>query len=136
MRWPCGPGDANTLSLRGRLFFDLGEWANALDDYSRAVELEPDEEWHWWNLGSAHYRAGDYRSAIEALEKEIGFAGESFADSAIYLAMAHWQLGDKEIAREWYQKVVDRMTNDVARTPSLLRLRAEADALMGNGASD
>jgi tetratricopeptide (TPR) repeat protein len=130
------PDDANTLSLRGRLFFDLGEWANALDDYSRAVELEPDEEWHWWNLGSAHYRAGDYRSAIEALEKEIGFAGESFADSAIYLAMAHWQLGDKEIAREWYQKVVDRMTNDVARTPSLLRLRAEADALMGNGASD
>ena len=75
--------NAEAWELRGRLFFDLGEWSSALDDFSRAVELEPDGEWNWWNLGSAHYRAGDYRSAIEALEKEIGFSGESFAFSAI-----------------------------------------------------
>ena len=52
------------------------------------------------------------------------------------LAMAHWQLGEKEIAREWYQKGVDRMKNDAAPSPQLSRLRTEADALMGSGASD
>jgi hypothetical protein len=48
-----------------------------------------------------------------------------------FLAMARWQLGDKDEARDWYRKAVDGMTGKNAKDTELLRFRDEAAALLG-----
>lgn len=44
--------------------------------------------------------------------------------------MAHWQLGDKEEAREWYQKAIRRMDKNAPRDEELRRFQAEAEDLL------
>ena len=53
-----------------------------------------------------------------------------------YLAMAHWQLGDRAQARTWYDKAVDWMDKNETTDEDLKRVRAEAAALAGKDGQD
>jgi tetratricopeptide (TPR) repeat protein len=86
----------------------------------------------WKTLGVAQYRAGNYSEAVTALEKSIQL-GNNSPDGWFFLAMAHWQLGDKDQARDCYDKGVARMLNtkssverDCGGKDELRRFRAEA----------
>jgi uncharacterized protein HemY len=63
----------------------------------------------WSTLGMARYRAGKFRGAIEALEQSARLRDGGDGYDLFFLAMAHWQLGDKEQARQWYDKAVQWM---------------------------
>jgi tetratricopeptide (TPR) repeat protein len=82
-------------------------------------------------LGVAHYRAGDWKAAIAALEKSIRLrkGGDSF--DWLFLAMAHWQLGEKDKARAWYDRAVQWMDKSPPKNEELRRFRAEAAELLG-----
>jgi serine/threonine protein kinase len=85
----------------------------------------------WWNiLGAARYRAGEWRAAIEALDKSRAYHGANSWD-AFYLAMAHRKLGEQQVAREWYEKACDEMQANTVGEVRLRRLRAEAADLLG-----
>src|SRR5262249_47533225 len=80
-------------------------------DANRAVELakklvehDPDNARSWSILGVAHYRAGGWKASVEALEKAMGFCNGGDGSDWFFLAMAHWQLGDKQKARQWYDR--------------------------------
>ena len=45
--------------------------------------------------------------------------------------MAHWQKGDKDQARQWYDKAVNGMEKNKSRDEDLRRFRAEAAAVLG-----
>jgi tetratricopeptide (TPR) repeat protein len=79
----------------------------------------------------ALYRAGELREAITALEKamELKDGGDSL--DWFSLAMAQWRLGNRDQAREWFQKAVQGMEKDNLRDPELERFRSEASALLG-----
>jgi len=47
------------------------------------------------------------------------------------LAMAHWQLGHKKEARQWYDKAVQWMDMNKPQDEELRRFRAEAALLLG-----
>ncbi|HUE72043.1 MAG TPA: protein kinase [Pirellulaceae bacterium] len=102
----------------------------------RAVDLAPREGGHWNTLGVAHYRAGDWKAAINSLEKSMelvsGRPEVSTAESfnTFFLAMAHWQLGEKDKAREWYDKAVAWMEKNKPEDEELRRFRAEAKELL------
>jgi Flp pilus assembly protein TadD len=104
----------------------------------RAVELAPSERRMWHTLGVARYREGEWRAAVEALRKtiELNTAGDNAADW-FFLAMARWQLGEREEARRWYGRAVDWMNEnehelakDKIRHPELIRFRTEAAELL------
>ena len=101
----------------------------------RAVKLLPDTAVAasaWNTLGVARYRAGDWKAAIAALEKAESLAPDKYlAFNAFFLAMAHWQLGDKPQARSWYDKAVPWMEKSQPKNEELIRFRAEAAALLG-----
>src|SRR5262249_45259167 len=96
----------------------------------KAVQLGPNGN-HWSTLGVTHYRAGDWKAAITALQKAIPLrqGGDSF--DFFFLAMAHWQLGEKKDAREWYDKAVQWMDKHKPKDAELIRFRAEASDLLG-----
>src|SRR5205823_13937038 len=92
----------------------------------------------WNTLGAAEYRAGHWQAASAALEKSLELdAGipEWWAQrdsySTFFLAMAHWQAGDKKAARHWYDRAVRWMEKHQPKDEELLRFRAEAAALLG-----
>ena len=81
---------------------------------------------------SASYRAGDWKDAIAALEKAEGLApGKSLAYNAVFLAMAHWKLGEKDKARQWYDRAVNWMETNKPTDPEIVQFRAEAAQLLG-----
>ena len=49
----------------------------------------------------------------------------------MFLAMAHWQRGDKSRARELYQQAVESTEKNRPGDPEVEMFRAEAEALMG-----
>ena len=57
--------------------------------------------------------------------------GSATAFDGFFLAMAHWQLGDKPQARSWYDKAVSWMEKNQPKNEELIRFRAEAAALLG-----
>ena len=48
-----------------------------------------------------------------------------------FLAMAHWQLGKKDEARQWYDKAVKRMNKNEPGNEDIRRFRIEAAELLG-----
>ena len=66
---------------------------------ARAVELAPGLGGTWNTFGVARYRAGDWKAAIEALTKSMELGNGGDGTDWFFLAMAHWQLGDKPQAR-------------------------------------
>jgi serine/threonine protein kinase len=98
---------------------------------TKALELDP-HSWRVRNtLGMAHYRAGDNRAAVVTLEESIKLheGGNSF--DWFFLALAHWRLGDREQAHDWYAKAVAWMDEHKPEDGELKCFRAEAAELLG-----
>jgi tetratricopeptide (TPR) repeat protein/tRNA A-37 threonylcarbamoyl transferase component Bud32 len=104
----------------------------------RANELSPDNAGYQNTLGTALYRAEQWQAAIDALQKSID-NGSDVPSNWLFLAMAHWQLGQKDEARKWYDKSLAWQTAnpDAAKADTELQsFYAEAAALMKPGQQD
>jgi superkiller protein 3 len=105
----------------------------ALDLAQKAINLTPQSADAWSALGWAHYRAGNWKASIEALEKSIALEANSSGGTAaqwFFLAMANFQLGDPEAARRWYGPAVEWTSRNQPQNQELRQMRAEAEALM------
>jgi tetratricopeptide (TPR) repeat protein len=97
-----------------------------------AVERAPDQGLIVNTLGTAYYRAGNWRAAIDTLKEADELSqGQHFSLDAFVIAMAHWQLGDKDAAGKWHTAAVRWMEKNAATDEELRRFRAEAAALLG-----
>ena len=101
--------------------------AEAVRLAEKATKLAPTFANNWNTLGLARYRAGDYRGAIAALEKseELG-KGSEFGFNAVFLAMAHSQLGERDRAHHLYDEAVRWMDKNKPDDDELRRFRTEA----------
>src|SRR5262249_37928176 len=72
--------------------------ARAVPLAQRAAQLQEQVGNTWNTLGVAHYRAGNWKAAIEALDKSRAFRQGGDAFDFLFLAMACWQLGQKDEA--------------------------------------
>src|SRR5262249_57843159 len=81
---------------------------------------------NWTTLGVAHYRAGQWKEAVAALDKsmELRKGGDSF--DWFFLAMANWRLGEKDKARELYDRAAQWMDKNQPKHEEVRRFRAEA----------
>jgi tetratricopeptide (TPR) repeat protein len=98
----------------------------------RGVELMPESAFAWQVLGWAHYRTGEWQAAVEDLDKSIRQqkdGGDSY--QWFFLAMAHWQLNNRDEARQWYEKAVVWMEQKRPDNEELAGFRAEAAELLG-----
>src|SRR5262249_49891733 len=137
---PDDPPALNNLSwlLATCREVQLRDPRKAVELGKRAVELAPQEAGYWNTLGIAHYRNGDWKASIEVLTQSVqrrkssdrsAFREGGDSSDFFFLAMAHWQLGDKKAARVWYDKAVQCMDKNEPKDAALRRFRAEAAAL-------
>ena len=96
------PEQPLVLNYLGYSWIDRGEnLQRGLKMIEKAVELRPEDGYIVDSLGWAHYRLGDYSSAVEYLEKAIELVPE---DPTIndHLGDAYWQSGRPSEARfQW-----------------------------------
>jgi tetratricopeptide (TPR) repeat protein len=103
----------------------------AIDLAQKAINAAPKKQGGLWNtLGVAHYRAGNWKAAVAALEKStaLGKGGTSY--DWFCLAMAQWQLGNKPEAHRWHVRAIQWMDQNHSEEPELLRFRGEAEELL------
>jgi tetratricopeptide (TPR) repeat protein len=103
----------------------------AVELAKKAVDLVPHNGSIHNTLGVAQYRAGDCNAAIDALAKSMELRSGGDAADWFFLAMAHWQLDQKDEARMWFNKSVAWMDKNQPKNEELLRFRAEAAELLG-----
>jgi uncharacterized protein HemY len=107
------------------------EAGKAVELAKQAVALAPNKGTFWNTLGVAHYRAGDWKAALAALKKstELRTGGDGF--DWFFLAMAHWQLGEKAEAQKWHAQAVQWMDKHNVQDEELRLFRAESAKLLG-----
>jgi eukaryotic-like serine/threonine-protein kinase len=104
----------------------------AIEMAKRAIELSPNNGGCWNTLGTAEYRAGDWRAAIDALKKSEELPGHRNTGglNALFLVMAHWQLGEQDEAQQWYGKAVEWIEKHQTEDQIIRRFRTEAEELL------
>jgi tetratricopeptide (TPR) repeat protein/serine/threonine protein kinase len=108
----------------------------AVELAKRAIHLGPKNGNYWNTLGLAQYRAGCFQEAVAALEKSMALRNGGNSFDWFFLAMAHWQLGDKDQARQWYDRAVRWMETNAPQNDELRRFRTEAAQLMNKESED
>jgi uncharacterized protein HemY len=132
-----GPTNAYSLDIMRHLVWLLTHSKDPkLRNPTRTVDLakvlaeaNPGDGALWHSLGVAHYRASNWKSAIEALDTSMELRKGGDAFGWLYLAMAHWQLGNKDEARRRYAGSFFQPRT--RSSESLTRLRSEAAELLG-----
>jgi tetratricopeptide (TPR) repeat protein len=111
--------------------------ARAVELAGKAVEQLPRDIRYWETLGIAHYRAGEWQAAVDALNKsEQLLKGDPVG--CLFLAMARQKLDDPEEARKQYDRAVrlqegnrQALEKDPERAEELRRIRDEAEEILG-----
>jgi tetratricopeptide (TPR) repeat protein len=111
---------------------DKKSYATALQQARAAAKGNPPHPFILRTLGVAHYRLGDWKQAIANLEKAEELAPDRYlAWNDLFLCMAHWQSGDKEQARELYERAIQWMEKNQSNNEELRGFRVEAEELLG-----
>jgi len=106
----------------------------ALQHASKAVELASSSPENWNTLGVAHYRAGNWQSAVDSLTKAERLEPDRhFGFNGFFLAMACWQQGKTDEARTWFSQADQWTMKNRPTDEELRRFRAEAAQLLGIG---
>jgi len=99
----------------------------------KAVELEPGSGDRWHTLGVALCRTGNWKEALECIEKsrqlEYKPRGPGSFD-LFFRSMAYTGLGDREQARRCYDQGVQWMEKHDPKHADLRRFRAEAAEML------
>ena len=98
---------------------------------TQATTLAPQQADIWNTLGLARYRAGDCKGAREALQRSMELRQGGSSADWFFLAIAQWQLGEKEQARKRFHQAVLWGDKNQPQDAELRRFRAEAAALLG-----
>jgi tetratricopeptide (TPR) repeat protein len=140
---------ADDLDLMAALLFlvpdpKFRDLNRALSLANKALQLAS-SDWNIWNtLGIIHYRLGNWKEAVEALQKSMDLLPVKYEFyNTPFLAMAYWKLGDKEQGRKWFAQTgqeMDRLPYLLLEHPreqrdrirrDFLSQRAEAAQLLG-----
>ena len=110
------------------------EWA------IQAVPAKPGQATLWNTLGVAHYRDENWPAALAALQKSMDLQDGGTGFDWFFLAMIHWQMGEKDDSRNWFDKAVEWMDKNGPHDDELTRFRTEAHQACGHphsaGSSD
>ena len=109
----------------------------ALELIKKALAMAPNAScgWNptsWWNtLGVAHYRAGNWRQAKEALTISMKLNSGGSATDWYFLAMTCHRLGAVEEARIWFARAEERINSMPVPNEELQRFQKEAAQVLG-----
>ena len=112
------------------------EYEDGLQHARKAVELAPQDAATHGILAIAEYRCGHWAESLAASERATALRDGETGPDGFFLAMAHWQNGDREQARRWFDKAVAWTRAKAPNVPGLRRWWSEAAELLGQPGPD
>jgi superkiller protein 3 len=112
------------------------DYDEALMHARKAVELAPKNGAIVNTLALAEYRSGRWDASIAASERSMSLRNGGDASDWFFLAMAHWQKGEKDEARKWFDKAVAWTKEKDPKNSELRQFWAEAAELLGQPGPD
>jgi tetratricopeptide (TPR) repeat protein len=107
------------------------DYEEGLRHARRAVELVPNDGSVANTLALAEYRSSHRSESIAAAERSAALRSGGNAHDWFVLAMAHWQKGDKDEARKWFDKAVAWTREDASENSDWHRFWEESAELPG-----
>ncbi|MUM77490.1 tetratricopeptide repeat protein [Pseudodesulfovibrio sp. F-1] len=92
------------IALRGQ-----GKWREAIDNYSRALQISPDDEGLYYNMGMAYFDGGDKRMAAKCFETALSKNPEFYKPSevaSLNLGTIYGDLGQPDKARGFLENAL------------------------------
>jgi tetratricopeptide (TPR) repeat protein len=121
--------NASAYEVRGAEALGKRQWAEAVTNLRKAIELAPDNAFTRLNLGTALYLTGDNSGALEQFEAAIRLSPD--------LAKAHYGIGVLMEASGHDREAIERFSAAVKADPSYVEARLQlADALRRSGRLD
>ncbi len=107
------PGLAEAHGMLGFGLYYLGKYPKAAADFKKAIELQPDFFWFYYDLGVIYFKQGNYEQAIASLQsalktdpqKALDFIkNSSVVYKSILLEDKSWALQTKERLGDGYRR--------------------------------
>jgi eukaryotic-like serine/threonine-protein kinase len=106
------------------------DYDEALEHSKKALELAPNKGLYYNTLALVEYRRGRWNDSIAAATRSIAIGNGGDASDWFFLALAHWQLGEKEKARTWFDKAVAWTKEKRPKNAELFQFWKEAAKLL------
>jgi tetratricopeptide (TPR) repeat protein len=93
------------------VYSEIKDYGKALESYNKAIELFPDDETIWFNMGVVYSITKEYKKAIESYQKAIEINPR---DEMIWnnLGYAYNEIREHGKAIESYQKAIELFSGD------------------------
>jgi WD40 repeat protein len=127
------PDEPRLHVARARALAVLNETDHAAAACAKAVELEPRNVATHLECGWVYSKLGRWDKALPLLSEAATVQDDDtrFCRWWFPLAIAHWQTGEKDKARQWYDRAAKWMVKHQPGDAWLCRLRSEATAQLG-----
>jgi serine/threonine protein kinase/Tfp pilus assembly protein PilF len=109
----------------------LRDSVRALRLAKKVVAARPEDSNYRNTLGVAYFRSGDDRAAVAELDQAMRLQAGGTPIDWFFLAMAHWRIGNRNLARNFFDRSVEWMSTHKSQDDELRRIRAEAEAMLG-----
>ncbi len=109
----------------GLAFLEKKDYASAITNYSRAIEMSPFEASHYFNRGIAFYRLGKKEKAIEDFDKVI-ILDPKGSSAYVYRGLCRMKGGEYQEALEDYNRALKLNPRDASVHNNLAWLYATA----------
>jgi len=125
---------ADLLGRRGIAYHDLGEFNRALRDYSRAIDLDPEDSYSLYNRAVIREHLGDLPGAVEEYNASLRLRPDNedayFNRGLIFLNVGAFDMAVSDFTRAYELDPEDRTSlanRGIAYAWKNDRVRAEAD---------
>jgi len=114
------PQEAGARSWYGRMLLLNNQKAEAEREFTKAVELGPDQLQNWSNLFGFYVSDGNFARADEILQQMAGLPTIAEIDRPFILAQGYELMGERDKAAEYYDKAAE----GAEKTPAVLIRKA------------
>jgi tetratricopeptide (TPR) repeat protein len=103
----CGPS-AESYVDRGCNLDDEGKYDEAITEFSKAIELDPNYELAYYDRGTVYHKIGQYELAIDDFSMALEVDPDSFLDTYIYCnrGTVYYEIGRYELALDDYNEAI------------------------------
>ncbi len=89
---------------KGHEYFKKSQYHQAIKEYEKAIESDPESSAVWYFLGKTYGRLGEYNKAIDCYQRAIEI--DEFADAWLFMGWSYYKLDQLEKAIECFQQAV------------------------------
>jgi tetratricopeptide (TPR) repeat protein len=108
--------NAHLWNELGSIYFNTGAYAEAINAFKKAIELDQSYGWSYNNLAALYARQGHYKDAIPLYQKGLEFLGESRDKAMLWNRMgdAYRRLNEHDRAAAAYRKAMELDPDNVS----------------------